>query len=70
MRGEAEVVRIPSSESTRGEAEVLRMEETNMLRIPTSECTRGEAEVLRFGGGQYGENAYFMQSVRGERLRW
>ena len=58
MRGEAEVVRIPSSESTRGEAEVLRMEETNMLRIPTSECTRGEAEVLRFGGGQYGESAY------------
>ena len=47
MRGEAEVVRIPTSESTKGEAEVLRMEETNMVRIPTSECTRGEAEVVR-----------------------
>ena len=56
------MVRLLTSECTRGEAEVVR--------IPTSECTRGEAEVLRFGGGQYDENAYFMQSVRGERLRW
>ena len=36
------MVRMPTSECSRGEAEVVRM-----VRGPTSECTRGEAEVVR-----------------------